>query len=710
MTTSQPGFPASIALIGAGPRGASLLERFAAHLSTRGEVTPLTIHVVDDAETGAGRVWRTDQTRELCMNTLSDAVTLFTEPGSTVSGPIVPGPTLYEWSLLALAELEAAALGSAEPSRGDLDADHGSDSYEGINLAGRVAAIPMSRRKAFHDAPVREGFASEFRDELRATVPESHPSRALYGEYLAWCYKRAVRSLPDSIEVVRHHTRAVGVSRIAASDRTGGRERVTLESGAQLIVDSVVLATGWLPRALTTAEQHLTHDLADRPELTWVQPGSPVEQELNAVAANTDVIVRGLGMGFFDTMALLTAGRGGEFVRDASTRGGLRYLPSGREPRIHAASGRGVPFRAKTLYRSLPPRSAQRYLRAVDWSREPKPLNFDRQFWPRIVADAFFDHADTLARVRPEAITDLEALIAELERTLEGLLARTTVPAVAEVPWVFETALAPFFRDPADHFPLSRELDPAGAGFATAESFQHWIYDRVVEDLTEGALGRDSALKAGLWSISSARGFTSRIGTFGGFDAESRSSGIATLFAVGGMVGSGPPAFRNQQLLALVDAGLLRFIGPRVSVAVGSEGFIATSSEVSGSRVVAPTLIDAWMHSTDVRATTDLLTRTLIDSGRARTFVVASRRGESGTPYETRSFDIDEATGLLIGTDGTLDPAIHAAGIPVDDTVHDTIISPMPGTDPTMLRETDRIAASALRIAYAKGARVEDAA
>ena len=60
---------------------------------------------------------------------------------------------------------------------------------------------------------------------------------------------------------------------------------------------------------------------------------------------------------------------------------------------------------------------------------------------------------------------------------------------------------------------------------------------------------------------------------------------------------------------------------------------------------------------------------------------------------------LDPATGLLVRGDGTLDPAVHVAGIPVDEVVHDTIISPMPGTNPTMLRETDRVARSAVRIA-----------
>src|SRR5690606_25480126 len=84
----------AIALIGAGPRGTSLIERIGANLDD--PAAPwhghsLDVHVIDDAPSGAGSIWRTDQTRELCMNTLSHAVTLFTEASSTVAGPVRPG-------------------------------------------------------------------------------------------------------------------------------------------------------------------------------------------------------------------------------------------------------------------------------------------------------------------------------------------------------------------------------------------------------------------------------------------------------------------------------------------------------------------------------------------------------------------------------------------------------------------------------------------
>ena len=677
----------SIALIGAGPRGASLVERIGAQLRHDGAGAALDLHVIDDAEVGAGRVWRTDQTRELCMNTLADAVTLFTEPSSTIAGPVVPGPTLYEWCLLA----GAGALPGDDP---------------------RLAAVPPERAAAFADAPVRPGFAEDFRDELAALRPESHPSRALYGEYIRWCFARACAALPPGVRVVTHRARAVAVT------REGGRERVALSDGGGLDADAVVAATGWLERAPTPGERRLADALARRPELRWVRPGSPVEQDLDGVPAGEDVIVRGLGMGFFDTMALLTVSRGGRFEPDAGAPGGLRYRPSGREPILHATSRRGVPFRAKSLYRSLPPRAEQRFLRAVDWSAVPRPIDFDRAVWPRIVADAALDHVATLHRVRPAAVAaPLAEVRLEIEAALDALLDPAVQRSLEQLAdqgdeqfsdgagargWLetvaarVDAAVAPLVPDPADRLDLLGEMDPAGGGFPDPAAYDAWVRDRVAEDLADAELGRDSARKAGLWSIASARGLVSRIGTAGGFDAESRASGFALLFAVGGMAGSGPPAFRVRQLLALVDAGLVRFIGPEATVEVREDGFFARSPRVAGSGVAARALIDAWMHAHDVGETADPLVASLRSAGRARPFRVAARAGGSEA---TGGIDIDPATGRLVGAGGALDPAVHVAGIPVDETLHDTVISPMPGTDPTMLRETDRVARSALAVA-----------
>lgn len=670
---SHPDRPA-IAVIGAGPRGTSLIERIGANLGDPSSALHgigLDLHVIDDAESGAGRIWRTDQTRELCMNTLSHAVTLFTEPSSTVAGPVRPGPTLYEWSLLTL-----------------------HDSFPAPWLTERLAAIPAEHQASYAAHPARTGLAAAYRNELEQTVPESHPSRALYGEYLAWCYERAVAELPETARVIRHRSRAVGIH------RENGGDRISLSDGVEIVVDAVILATGWMDREVSEWERDLAAHLSAHPNLTWVPPASPVDQHLDDVPAGSPAIVRGFGMGFFDTMALLTIGRGGVFHTDPHTDSGLRYEPSGQEPVLHVTSRRGVPFRSKTLYGSLPPKPRQHFVRSVDWSAATHPIDFDTQFWPRAVADAHLAYLETLARVRPEAVVgSLTEATDALERAVQTL---TDEPGPAELRNAavrLSEVMAPFVPDPADRFDLVAELRPADRKFASPEEYHAWIRRRIVDDLREAELGHDSALKAGLWSLSVARDAANKAGSLGGFDAESRISGFALLHAIGGLAGSGPPAFRNRQLVALMDAGLVRLIGPAAPVEFDTQGFSAQSPGVPGSDVTAHTLIDAWMHFHDVAESADPLTHDLLEAGRARPFRITSR---DGSTVATRAFDVEPLSGRLIGADGSADATVHIAGIPVDDALHGTIISPMPGTDPPMLRETDRVARSVIEVVAAR--------
>ncbi|HBU42191.1 MAG TPA: hypothetical protein DEB57_04835, partial [Microbacterium sp.] len=179
------------------------------------------------------------------------------------------------------------------------------------------------RRAGFGEAPVRKGFVADYRDELAALRPESHPSRSLYGEYIAWALAQVVRVAPEGVRV---HLRTGRVTAIV--DRGGRQElQITDAEGAAslLIVDAVILATGWLGNLPTAEETALAASVSARPDLVWVKPGNPVDQDLSRVPAGEDVIIRGLGMGFFDTVTLLTIGRGGRFVTDAASPGGLRY-------------------------------------------------------------------------------------------------------------------------------------------------------------------------------------------------------------------------------------------------------------------------------------------------------------------------------------------------------------------------------------------------
>ena len=642
----------SILIVGGGPRGISTLERLGAHIDAAGHKGPLTVHLIDDIEVGAGSVWRTDQTRTLCMNTLAHGVTLFTEPGASVRAPVRVGPTLHEWVRLL---------------RGDRP-----DGAEG----GIDGPIPPDHVRTWREVPTPERVLAKHHGEITGMRAHSHPSRALYGEYLRWCLAVTRNRMPATVNVVEHLAR---VRSVAVAD---SREVFTLDTGQQLVADAAALALGWLSPA-PDAEERAFAAADTRPDTVWVAPGNPVEQPVDRVPSTGEVLVRGLGMGFFDVMALLTINRGGSFTADPTTRSGLRYLPSGREPHLVVSSGRGWPYLAKPEYGTMPPPAHLPRVRATVGTlqaaaRGPAGIDYDTEVWPAVMRDAHEAYYLTLRRVRPEAIdADAEAIT----RLIDG----------AGDPAQLREAFSAVVADSAELFDPVAEADPLPAdlgAFSRAGLTAH-IAEGVAADLRDAAAGADSPRKAGLAVIGAARKPSSVLGTPGRFTPTSRDNTYRLVRRLGQMAGSGPPAFRNRQLLALIDAGLVSFLGARPTVDVAAGRFTMSSPTTGHVEVSSTTLIDAWLHRPDVRRPHDPLARSLHSAGRVRPYRLPDGE-DSGSP------DIDPATGRLVHADGTVDPRVHVLGIPLHAVRADTTISPLPGTDALLLQETDLVAGSLL--------------
>ncbi|MDK4319331.1 MAG: exopolyphosphatase [Corynebacterium propinquum] len=672
-----------IALIGAGPRGISVLERLAAYLqeasgkhSRPGHAQPsaprVTVHIIDDSQIGAGRVWDTDQTRTLCMNTLADAVTLFTEPGSSVGAPVLSGPTLYEWIRLLRGDDLLAAL------------EAGSLNYD------TAAEVVAAKQELFRQHPPRDGIAEDYREELAGSVEQSNPSRALYGEYLRWVYRVAVAQLPDSVDVVEHNSRAIRIQQadIQRADRdaqagntdsasdydaadvgTPNYDFITLADGTTISAHATVLATGWVLNA-DNDEQYQLRAANQSENLRWIGPNNPVEQPVETIPAGKPVLVRGLGMGFFDLMALCTLGRGGFFEVDPTSRSGLRYRASGTEPQFVVTSRRGYPFLPKSDYGSLPPKAQMPRLQdalaaAQNWER----IDFSIDFAPAIIRDAFEAFYRTLARVRPDTIvTSVDEIISVIDSTpVHVLLDSHGV----------HNALA---RHASEFCDLQPYFHPR------AESTSQ-VADSLARDIDEALKGTDSPIKAALWVFASCRKHVGIAGSQGKFTPDSASPSLQEVMALGQMVGSGPPLFRSQQLLALVDAGLVEFLGAYPQLEISADEFTLTcGSGVAARRASAATLVDAWLPKPDIRFPADLLSQSLYASGRIRPFVVDG--------VQTGSPETDTNTRRTIHPDGVQDSRLHIIGIPTHAQMPDTTISPMPGTDPLMLQETDHTARS----------------
>ncbi|MDQ2670350.1 MAG: FAD/NAD(P)-binding protein [Gemmatimonadota bacterium] len=83
----------SIAVVGAGPRGLSILERIAATMSGRS----MRVHLIDPGPMGPG-VHREAQHEDLLLNTVAGQITMFRRGDPTASGDCIDGPSLAEWA------------------------------------------------------------------------------------------------------------------------------------------------------------------------------------------------------------------------------------------------------------------------------------------------------------------------------------------------------------------------------------------------------------------------------------------------------------------------------------------------------------------------------------------------------------------------------------------------------------------------------------
>ncbi|MFE7272195.1 FAD/NAD(P)-binding protein [Streptomyces sp. NPDC057623] len=610
---------ASLALVGAGPRGTSVLERLCASAP---ELLPpgtrLTVHVIDPAPPGPGHVWRTAQSPELLMNTVASQVTLFTDDSVDCSGPIRPGPSLYDWA--------AGELG-----------------------------------------------------------PDEYPTRARYGRYLEWVFARVVGAAPPAVRVETYAARAVRLD-----DAPDGSQVLTLDDGRVLPgLTAVVLAQGHLPTAGDATQRRLA-SYAGRHGLRYVAPANPADVDLSALAPGEPVLLRGLGLNFFDHMALLTTGRGGRFARTGDGQG-LRYLPSGDEPRLYAGSRRGIPHQARgdnakgPYGRHLPlvltPEVIAGFRKRADSGEAP---DFLAEIWPLVAKEVETVYYAALlplipraagARRRPVVPEFVERFLAIPHRDPReaGLLAEFGVPERER--WSWDRISRPY----------------TGCEFADPGQWRDWLLAYLREDAAQAARGNlRGPLKSALDVLRDLRNELRLIVDHGGLTGASRRDHLDRWYTpLNAFLSIGPPRRRVEELVALVEAGVVEVLGPRLEVR-GEEGaWVAHSPDVPGSAVRATALVEARLPEPDLRRSADDLLARLLRTGQCRPHTVDG--------HETGGVDVTQRPYHLIDRQGQAHARRFAFGVPTEGVHWVTAAGARPGVDSVTLSDADAVARAALR-------------
>jgi uncharacterized NAD(P)/FAD-binding protein YdhS len=399
------------------------------------------------------------------------------------------------------------------------------------------------------------GWQCRVTDHGTPIVSTDYLPRRLMGEYLVWFYDQLIASAPPNLEIVRHYAAAVDIS-----PELGGRESVLLDNGTTLNVAHVVLTSGHTWNNEPGGDANNVQYRRPYPVEyfnEWLPPGAPVA-------------IAGMGLVAFDVLTSLTVGRGGTYDESGGRK---HYTRSGREPIVYLFSRSGVPYCAKSAHGSDPyggyrpvvcTPEAFAALTNPGGSAIRRHVDFRNDLLPLLFAEMqarYYTHAAYLAG--GTAASD----VARCKLTLawdEGLYDKAVEDLAADY-GVF---------DPASHV-----FAGADRHYTSSRDYQSQVYDMVAADLDEALTEGGSPVKAAQEVMRILRDQLRSVIEFGGLSLESYIDFQSRVRGRINRLEAGPPHFRSQELLALLDAGVVRIpFGPNPSITATEDGRVALQS------------------------------------------------------------------------------------------------------------------------------------
>jgi len=434
--------------------------------------------------------------------------------------------------------------------------------------------------------------------------------RALLGEYLTYSWHLLVADLPAGTHVHHHRCRAVDV---IATPLT-----VMLETGAVIHTDYVVFATGHGENRLGPIEARFRDFVEDyqltSPKLAFVNSIYPVER-LRHIRPGAVVAMQGLGLTAYDAISELTVGRGGIFQKKD---GKLRYQASGNEPQILLYSRHGLPTAARGVnQKGLTGAYAAQFLTRKNVEKlratsENGKIDFVKQVLPLLKKEMAYAYrsASLCAAIDPMHFEPT----AEESRLIDEIIVPRKMLA------------CPTFVD-----------------------FKASAIASVAADLAEAQRGNiESPLKAATDAIRDVRDGLAAAIEYAGLSPESHAYLVEHFVPMTNRISFGPPLRRNEELLALIEAGIVGWAGGPGAVAEidhTQKRFIITSHFPDETICTsADVLILARVPSYRPADDNSPLYRNLLRRGLARPF-------QNGS-YHPHGIDVDRQLRLLCA-DGT---------------------------------------------------------
>lgn len=489
----------------------------------------------------------------------------------------------------------------------------------------------------------------------RALGKNDYCQRRYYGVYQSWFFDQQQKHLPENVTVTLIKERVVDLT----EEETG----ISLTADRVYHVSDVVLATGHSANSLNEEEAE-NKTYAQAHGLFYQEPGNPSDTPLEELPTSDCVILRGLGLSFFDYIALFVAKWGGRFIEEET---GLNYEPTGKEQQLIVGSGRGLPYHARPDNQKEPGEDAQPQLLT-------QPFMEDFDGGVEALVDLLRKEAELAyyeIKLVDTAIDETTFLREYRKGDREAVLTKYQIPDALRLDW-------------------SSLFDPAKEVSAT--EFPAFIQTYLKKDIEEAELGNETGaiakaidtykeVQEPFNDMLDQERFSPKDYYEEFFGRFNRNYSFLTI---------GAPLIRQKQLLALVEAGVVTFLAPEMVVERKNKKFITYSKKDPERTFVGSSLIEARLPATSFTRTKNPLLIQMREKGYSAPHQISF----DGKDHPTGAIKVQRQTHQLITQSGRIMSCIYCYGIPLEGLDWLNATSPRPKSDDRIFKLANRITRS----------------
>lgn len=483
--------------------------------------------------------------------------------------------------------------------------------------ASQLSIFESSYTKKFDEWVKSKKYNNE---RVSDTNNSEYYPRYIFGEYLSESFSALLKNSPKNV-YLRHIKEAV----IDIEKLSDDLWELSTSKKKYSKINYVHLTTGHgIQYSKETSKTHTLHH-------KLINCTYPIKPNIENICKDRVIAVEGLGLTSFDIIAELTEQRGGRFV--TSDDNILKYIPSGKEPKIIAFSRSGLPLRAKP--------------KTIDINNEPYSPKFltSEKIKKLSVANSIDFEADVLPLIE-----------LEMNYIYSSVLLKNSSFSDKNSNNSFK------FKD------FSQPLSEHEKG--SHQDYTKSLINHLRSDYLEADKGiNQSPIKATENLLRDLREIISQLIDFKKLSGSSHSWLYQHFLPQMKQLSIGPPRIRIAQWLALIDAGILKIdLGPGATCLPKKDKWEITSRNWPDQKVTADFFIKGRIPT--IQFESNALVRKMIKNGYATPF---NNNGfKSGGIEVSRDFKI-------LSNEGIENSTLWATGVLTEGARFYTFSLPNPG-------------------------------